>query len=212
MNRAPLDVLCEDTFDILVVGGGIYGLMAARDAALRGLRTALVERDDFGGATSHNSLKLMHGGIRYVQHLDFARLRSSARERAFWQRAAPALVTPMEFTIPLFGHGIKGPAAFAAGVLLYNAASVGVRGPKYGGARVIGPGAARRALGTLAPQGLTGGGVWRDGQLQNVNRLHMAALCAATEAGGQCRASLDLEDTVAFCQRFCRADPRTTRH
>ncbi len=183
MNRAPLEALCDETFDILVVGGGIYGLMAARDAALRGLRTALVERGDFGGATSHNSLKLMHGGIRYVQHLDFARLRASARERAFWQRAAPTLLTPMKFTIPLFGHGIKGPAAFAAAVLLYNAASAGVRGPDYGGARVIAPRAARRSLGALAPEGMTGGGVWRDGQIQDVNRLHMAVLRAATGAG-----------------------------
>lgn len=183
MRRASLEALCDDPFDVLVVGGGIYGLMAARDAALRGLRTALVERADFGGATSHNSLKLMHGGIRYVQHLDLARLRASARERAFWQRAAPALVRPLEFTIPLFGHGVKGPAAFAAAALIYNAASAGVRGPHYPGARVVGAAEARRRLGALAPEGITGGGVWRDGQIRDVNRLHMACLRAAVEAG-----------------------------
>jgi glycerol-3-phosphate dehydrogenase len=184
LKRASLDALCEEHFDILVVGGGIYGLMAARDAAMRGLRTALVERDDFGGATSHNSLKLMHGGIRYVQHLDFARLRASARERAFWQRAAPTLVKPLEFTIPLIGRGIKGPAAFAAAVLLYNAASAGVRGPSYRGARVISARAARRSLGELTPEGLTGGGVWLDGQLQDVARLHIAILQSVTDAAG----------------------------
>ncbi len=183
MKRASLEALCDDPFDILVVGGGIYGLMAVRDAALRGLRTALVERADFGGATSHNSLKLMHGGIRYVQHLDLTRLRASVRERAFWQRAAPTLVRPLEFTIPLFGHGLNGREAFAAAALIYNAASAGLRGPSYPGARALGAAEARQRLGDLAPEGLIGGGVWRDGQIQDVNRLHMACLRASVEAG-----------------------------
>jgi glycerol-3-phosphate dehydrogenase len=183
MKRASLEALCEDPFDVLVVGGGIYGLMAARDAALRGLRTAVVERADFGGATSHNSLKLMHGGIRYVQHLDFARLRASVRERAFWQRAAPSLVRPLEFAIPLFGHGVKGPEAFAAAALIYNAVSAGLRGPSYSGARAVGATEARRRLGDFAPEGVTGAGVWRDGQIQDVNCLHMACLRASVEAG-----------------------------
>ncbi|MDO6587045.1 FAD-dependent oxidoreductase [Salipiger sp. 1_MG-2023] len=183
MRRATLDAFGDEPFDVLVIGGGIYGLMAARDAALRGLRTALVERDDFGGATSHNSLKLMHGGIRYVQHLDFARLRASARERAFWQRAAAPICTPLEFTIPLFGHGIRGPEAFGAAAAIYTLASRGLRGPHYNGARAVGAKAARQRLGGFAPEGLSGGGVWRDGQLRDVNRLHMACLRAAIEAG-----------------------------
>ncbi|KAA8610037.1 FAD-dependent oxidoreductase [Salipiger aestuarii] len=184
MKRATLEALGDDPFDVLVIGGGIYGLMAARDAAMRGLRTALVERDDFGGATSHNSLKLMHGGIRYVQHLDISRLRASARERAFWQRAAAPVCQPMDFTIPLFGHGIRGPEAFAAAAALYTLASTGLRGPLYHGARAIGAKAARRRLGAFAPEErVSGGGIWRDGQLQDVNRLHMACLRAAIDAG-----------------------------
>lgn len=183
MKRASVEALGDDPFDILVIGGGIYGLMAARDAALRGLRTALVERADFGGATSHNSLKIMHGGIRYVQHLDFRRLRASARERAFWQRAAPSLIAPLEFTIPLFGHGVKGPEAFAAAAMLYNLASAGRRGPHYPGARAVSARAARQRLGDFAPEGLTGGGVWRDGQISDVNRLHLSVLRSAVGAG-----------------------------
>lgn len=183
MKRAPVEVFAETPFDILVVGGGIYGMMAARDAALRGLRTALVEQADFGGATSGNSLKLMHGGIRYVQHLDFPRIRASARERAFWLRAAPSIVRPLEFTIPLLGHGIKGPEAFAAAAQIYNLASSGLRGPNVSGARVVGPSEARRRLGTFAPERLTGGGVWQDGQIQDLGRLHMACLRAGVEAG-----------------------------
>ncbi|WP_171060727.1 FAD-dependent oxidoreductase [Poseidonocella sp. HB161398] len=183
MKRSGLGELCSRPFDLLVAGGGIYGLMAAWDASLRGLRVALVERSDFGGGSSHNSLKIMHGGIRYVQHLDFRRLRSSARERAFWQRAAPGLVRPLEFTIPLYGHGSRGPEAFRAATALYNLASAGLRGPGYPGARTVGAAEARARLGRLAGADLTGGGVWRDGQITDVNQLHMALLRAALSQG-----------------------------
>ncbi|MCL6285286.1 FAD-dependent oxidoreductase [Ruegeria sp. 2012CJ41-6] len=182
MKRAGLSDLRTAPYDVLVIGGGIYGAMTARDAALRGLRVALVERGDFGAETSHNSLKLMHGGIRYVQHLDFARLRASARERAFWQFAAPDLVRPLEFVIPLTGYGIKGPEAFAAAATLYNIASTGLRGPDYPAARVLGRAAARNRLGDHAPDDLRGGGLWRDGQILDANRLQLAALRAASEA------------------------------
>lgn len=183
MKRATISDLTTAPYDVLVIGGGIYGAMAARDAALRGLRTALIEQGDFGAGSSHNSLKLMHGGIRYVQHLDFARLRASARERAFWQFAAPDLVRPLEFVIPLTGYGIKGPEAFAAAALLYNLASAGLRGPHYPTARVLSRTEAARRLGDLAPAGLRGGGLWRDGQILDANRLQLAVLIAAAEAG-----------------------------
>lgn len=183
MKRATVADQAAEPFDILVVGGGIYGMMAAREAALHGLRVALVERADFGGATSHNSLKVMHGGIRYVQHLDFGRLRASVRERAFWQAAAPDLVRPMDFIIPLFGYGVRGPGAFAAAAALYTAASIGLRGPGYGGTGVVSARTARARLGELAPTGLTGGGVWRDGQVEDINQLHMRVLRSAIDAG-----------------------------
>ena len=183
LQRATLATLSAQPYDVLVVGGGIYGAMAAREAGLRGYRTALIERDDFGGGASFNSLKIMHGGIRYVQHLDVMRLRASARERAFWRHVAPDLVQPLDFTIPLTGYGIKGPVAFAAAATLYTALSAGLRGPDFSGAGVIGAAAARRHLGGLAPPGLTGGGVWRDGQIRDTGRLQIAVLSAAAQYG-----------------------------
>lgn len=184
MQRASLDDLtAAGPYDVLILGGGIYGLMACREAALRGLRVALVDRGDFGAETSHNSLKIMHGGIRYVQHLDFRRLRASVRERSFWQSAAPDLVRPMDFVIPLFGHGLRGPEVFGAAAALYGLAASGLKHPAYRGAGVISAGAAQERLGDLAPAGLTGGGIWKDGQIQDVNRLHMAVLRSGVEAG-----------------------------
>ena len=80
--KRNLERLANQTFDVLVIGGGIHGAIAAWDAALRGLRVALIERGDFGSATSQNSLKIIHGGLRYLQDGNLARIRTMARERA----------------------------------------------------------------------------------------------------------------------------------
>src|SRR5437762_7607878 len=76
-----LEALTDRTFDVLVVGGGIYGLAIGYDAAQRGLAVALVERQDFGSGASFNHLRTIHGGLRYLQSLDVARARESVRER-----------------------------------------------------------------------------------------------------------------------------------
>lgn len=205
MQRATLSDLSARPYDVLVVGGGIYGAMAARESALRGFRTALVERDDFGGGTSYNSLKIMHGGIRYVQNLDVARLRASARERAFWCRAASDLVRPLDFVIPLFGHGLRGPAAFAAAAAIYTALSTGLRGPGFGGAGIVGVAEARRRLGDVVPDGLTGGGVWRDGQISDANRLQLAVLQAATDEGADIANYVEVDTLLRVGDSVCGA-------
>ena len=73
--------LSQGVYDLLIIGGGIYGLFAAWDAATRGLSVALVEKGDFGNGTSSNSLRVIHGGLRYLQHGDVPRMRQSIRER-----------------------------------------------------------------------------------------------------------------------------------
>ena len=79
--KRDLARLSDESFDLVVIGGGVYGLSAAWDAALRGLKVAVLEKGDFGAATSSGSLKLIHGGLRYLQHLNFARMRISINER-----------------------------------------------------------------------------------------------------------------------------------
>ncbi len=99
-----LAVLGEDPFDILVVGGGITGAGVALDAAARGLRTALVERQDFASGTSSKSSKLVHGGLRYLQQHEVALVYENLAERQRLLRNAPHLVKPLPFLIPLFGR------------------------------------------------------------------------------------------------------------
>lgn len=87
-------------FDLLVVGGGINGAGIARDAAGRGVRTALVDQGDFGGATSAASTKLIHGGLRYLEHFEFRLVAESLAEREVIMRLAPHLVSPLRFVMP----------------------------------------------------------------------------------------------------------------
>ncbi len=93
--------LVDGDVDVLVVGGGIYGLTIAYDAAQRGLTVALVERGDFGHATSFNHLKTIHGGLRYLQSGDLRRMRESILERRTFARIAPRFVEPLVFAMPL---------------------------------------------------------------------------------------------------------------
>src|SRR5918996_3709211 len=98
--------LSEGTYDVLVVGGGITGAGVALDAASRGLRTALVERDDFASGTSSKSSKLVHGGLRYLQNGDVRLVYEALHERQRLLRNAPHLVKVLPFLIPVFtGRG-----------------------------------------------------------------------------------------------------------
>src|SRR5687767_15672106 len=99
--------LANETFDAVVVGGGIYGLSTALALIHRGLSVALVERRDFGGATSFNSLKTVHGGIRSLQHLDLRDAREFVRERRAVATFAPHLVRVLPFVVPTAWHPVR---------------------------------------------------------------------------------------------------------
>jgi glycerol-3-phosphate dehydrogenase len=113
-----LEALTARTFDVLVVGGGIYGLTIAYDAAQRGLSVALIERADFGSGASFNHLRTIHGGLRYLQTLDLARARESMRERRIIATIAPHAVRPLAFALPLRPSLTRGATAMRGGFLL----------------------------------------------------------------------------------------------
>src|SRR5437763_809975 len=116
--KRDVDQLTRQTFDVLVVGGGIYGLTIAYDAAQRGLSVALVERDDFGSGASFNHLRTIHGGLRYLQTLDLRRARESLRERRTFARIAPDAVRPLAFVLPLTRSLTRGVTAMRTGFAL----------------------------------------------------------------------------------------------
>ncbi|MCX6997912.1 MAG: glycerol-3-phosphate dehydrogenase/oxidase [Kiritimatiellaeota bacterium] len=181
--------LAAETYDLLIVGGGINGLAAAWDATLRGLKVALVEKSDFGGQTSSATLKIVHGGLRYLQHLDFVRMRESIRERSTLLRIAPHLVSPLPFLVPTYGHLLTGKEAMSAAMLINDLVSYDRNRGLPDSARQLPPArylSKREAL-ELAPGiaecGLTGGVIFHDGQMYNSERLTLAFALAAAERG-----------------------------
>ena len=187
--RRDLPALAGPEFDVVVVGGGICGAAIAWDAAQRGLSVALVERGDFGGATSANSLKVVHGGIRYLQHLDVQRVRESSRERTALLRIAPHLVQLLPVVIPTFGHGRRGGEVLAAGFFLLNLLTSdrnrGVSDParQVPAARLVSRAELRGWLPDSAAPRPNGAGVFWDGQLYNPPRLVWEFIRTAGRAG-----------------------------
>jgi glycerol-3-phosphate dehydrogenase len=180
--------LTTEPFDLAVIGGGVYGVCAAWRGALNGLRVCLVERHDFGSATSSNSLKVIHGGLRYLQHLDFRRMRESIRERNMLIRIAPHLVAPMPFVIPTYGHGVKGREAHALALRLNDLVAWDRNrgldpGRQLPQSRMLDRAEVLERFPGIRRDGLSGGAQWYDGLSYNSERLLLAFLRSALRAG-----------------------------
>ena len=187
--QRDLKRLAEETFDLLIVGGGINGLAAAWDAALRGLQTALIERGDFGGETSSGSLRIIHGGLRYLQHLDLVRMRQSIVQRSTLMRIAPHLIRPLPFLVPAYGHGIQGRWAMTAASRLNDLIS-GDRnrwltplGRALPNGEVLSRAECLARAPGLDPRGLTGGVVFHDGQMESSERMSLSFALGAASRG-----------------------------
>ena len=111
----------EGEFDLLVCGGGIYGAWTAYDAALRGLKVALIDQGDWASGTSSASSKLIHGGLRYLETYDFKLVRKALKERRMLLRAAPHRVWPLRFGVPIYKDSRNGLLKMKAGLTLYDA-------------------------------------------------------------------------------------------
>jgi glycerol-3-phosphate dehydrogenase len=178
-RSAHLMRLASEQFDVLVVGGGITGAGIARDAAMRGLRTALVERDDFGSGTSSRSSRLVHGGVRYLEHGHLHLVFESSRERRTLMRIAPHLVRPLRFTWPVY-RGARVPQwKLNAGLIMYDALAVFRNVRSH---RSLSP---KEVLGqepSLRREELLGGAEYYDAATDDA-RLTLANIIAADETG-----------------------------
>src|SRR5947209_12476825 len=119
MQRNP-DALKDEMFDLLILGGGITGAGVALDATLRGLRVALIDKGDFASGTSSASSKLVHGGLRYLEHGGFHLVYEALHERRLLIRNAPHLVRPLRFVVPFYAGGRVPPWKLRAGLTLYD--------------------------------------------------------------------------------------------
>jgi glycerol-3-phosphate dehydrogenase len=187
-RRAP-DRLQRDQYDLIVVGGGVYGACITLEAARRGLRPLLLEKEDFGGGTSSNSLRILHGGLRYLQGLDLGRFRESVRERRWWMRSFPGLVRPLPCMLPLYGQGMHRPFVLRSALWLNDALSWdrNRRVPaerRLPPGRIMDPTETRRRFPLVDPKGLQGAALWYDAWMLSPHRLIMEVLRRATAHGG----------------------------
>ena len=164
----------EENWDILVIGGGATGLGIALHAAASGLKTALVERNDFAQGTSSRSTKLIHGGVRYLQQGNIKLVKEALHERGLLMKNAPHLVHNMKFVIPTYKHWKRW--YYGLGLKIYDrlAGRLGL-----GGSQILSPSQATSALPGVRSTGLTGGVSYHDGQFDDA---HLALSLAATAA------------------------------
>ncbi len=187
--RRELGDLEGREFDLVIVGGGISGLCVAWDAAQRGLSVALLESHDFAHAATANCFRMIHGGIRYLQHADLVRVRASARERRTLLRIAPHLTRSLPIFIPTYGHGLKGREILMAGMKLYDLLTAdrnrGISDParRIPATRTVSRARALELFPDLDPTGLTGGAVFCDGQMVHPARLALAFGLSAAQLG-----------------------------
>ena len=178
-------------YDVLIIGGGIYGASIAWEAAHRGLSVALVEKNDFASGTSSNSLRIVHGGLRYLQHGDLIRMRESIRERSCLLRIAPHLIDPLRCVFPTYrGQTLKAKGAMRAALRLNDAISYD-RNDRVSDEKRIPAGRVltaeeclRRAPG-LRREGLGGGVEWTDAVMWSSERMVMSFLLSARREGAR---------------------------
>src|ERR687890_1761327 len=120
MTRVPPDI-SETAFDVIVVGAGVNGCGIARDASMRGLRVLLLDKSDVAAGTTAWSTRLIHGGLRYLEHGEFGLVRESLREReTLLRRVAPHLVRPLPMLVPVYAGRRRGRLRLRAGMLAYD--------------------------------------------------------------------------------------------
>ncbi|MCP3978576.1 MAG: FAD-dependent oxidoreductase [bacterium] len=189
MIRRDPAAAAEATYDLAIVGGGAHGVALCLEAARRGMKTLLVERSDFGAETSWNSLRIVHGGLRYLQNLDLGRFRESVTERSHLLRQYPDLVRPLSCVMPLYGRGLRRPFVLRAALALNDRLSAGRNrglppGHRIGRGRVLTARETRELCPGVRSEGLTGGVQWfdaasPDSQRLLIEMLHWAAACGA---------------------------------
>lgn len=186
--RRDLVTAASESWDLVCVGGGVYGAALALEAARRGWRPLLVERDDFGAATSWNSLRIVHGGLRYLQSLDVVRHRESVGERRWFLRHFPDQVRPLPCLMPLYGGGQRSPAlfrtAFLVDALLGRRRNDGVAPDRHLPAgRTISAAETIARVPGVRREGLTGAASWTDAAMPDSQRLLLEMLRWAVDAG-----------------------------
>lgn len=211
--KRNLENLANQTFDVLVIGAGIHGAVAAWDAVLRGLSVALIERGDFGGATSQNSLKIIHGGLRYLQDGNLPRIRTMVRERSTWMKIAPHLVHPLPCLTPTRHSLSRNRMILGAGLIANDPLSFD-RNQQLAPQKHLPRGkiVSQRELADYLPgydvRTSTGAALWYDAQVYNTERLLLEFILSAAREGAEVANYVEAVDFVRQRDRITGVQAR----
>lgn len=170
-----------ETFDAAIVGAGVNGAGIARDASMRGLRVLLLDKSDVAAGTTSWSTRLIHGGLRYLEHGELGLVRESLREReTLLRRVAPHLVKSLPLLIPIYEGARRGPLTVRAGMVAYDLLSFDKSLPSH---RMLGRAEALRLAPGLEPEGLRGAALYHDAQVEFAERLALENALAARAHG-----------------------------
>src|SRR2546423_923067 len=156
------------SFDVIVIGAGINGAGIARDAAMRGLKVLLIDKGDTGSGTSSWSTRLIHGGLRYLEHGEFGLVRESLRERETLLNIAPHLIRPLPILIPIYKGARRGPWTMRAGMFAYDILCLNKTLPRH---RMLSLAEAVKRAPGLNAEGLLGAALYFDAQVEFAERL-----------------------------------------
>ena len=178
----------ENFYDAIIIGGGIYGVMIALIASQNKLKTLLLERDDYGEATSFNSLRIIHGGFRYLQKMDLLKFSESVIDRRWFFQNFPELIKPIACLMPLYGNGIYRPSIFKTALLLNDILSIrrnekvseNIRLPR---GKIISIEGIKKIFPNVDDHELKGGAVWYDGSMEDSQRVLIESLKWACSLG-----------------------------
>jgi len=170
----------DQVYDIIVIGGGITGAGAARDAALRGLSTLLLEKRDYASGVSSKTTRLVHGGLRYLANFEIDLVAEALRERSILRKQAPYLITPMPILIPIYKGDPHGRAVISLGIHLYELLSREKDIPHY---FTAGTDRTLALEPRLKQEGLKGSALFYDHQIILPERLVIENIIAARDAG-----------------------------
>ena len=192
------------SFDVIVIGAGINGAGIARDAAMRGLKVLLLDKGDLASGTTAWSTRLIHGGLRYLEHGEIGLVRESLRERERLLRVAPHLVRPLPMLIPVYKNARRGMFMIRAGMVAYDLLSFGKSLKRH---RMLSREEAIRRARGLDTEGLRGAALYYDAQVEYAERLVLENALSAFQHGAAIKTyarvdSFILEDSSVLGVRF----------
>ncbi|MFH0772496.1 MAG: glycerol-3-phosphate dehydrogenase/oxidase [Candidatus Omnitrophota bacterium] len=202
--KRDISRLKAEHFDLLVIGGGINGCAIARDAALRGIKTALIEKDDFAAGASGKTTKIIHGGIRYLEQFNLNLIYEALRERGILLRTVPKLVRPLEFIIPVYKGDPRPLIMMKTGVFIYDL--LAGKGNIHCH-RSLKKDEAAALESNITPQGLKGGVLYCDAQMDDI-RLCLDNAISAYEAGSCVANKAEAEEFIKREGKITGAEAR----